>query len=138
MEDAMRVRQHYFRADGAGICGFDIDNLRVGQLAEEIGLDGTSEESHCDTIEEDNPALPFWPYTPANAKQMFSHRCSVHSVNGGLEWSDWPQVSVSDPEARSLIWRFVTGVFRRHTADGIVEYDLVARTAWEVNWARSG
>lgn len=135
--EQMRVRPHRFRTETAdsGIVG--PEDFRVAQLAEEIGADGTVGESHCDTIQEDNPMLPFWPSAAMDPRDAFSHRCAVRHVNSGLEWSDWPQVSASLSDRSLLPWRFVTGVFSRSEREGVFQYELLARAVWTIDWARA-
>ena len=133
----MRVRPHQFRAEGTDIGGCDIRGFRVAQVAQEVWPNGTVEESQCDTMQEDNPELPFWPHTREKSKPAFSHRCSVRSVNEGLEWSDWPQVPVRRSGDGPPIWRFLTGVFRLGKSRGVTEYDLLARCTWEIDWRES-
>jgi hypothetical protein len=135
--EQMRVRPHRFRVDGTMLVGFGIQEFRVAQFVQEVWPSGVVESAHCDTIDHDNSLMPFWPEAASKPEQVFSHRCSVRDVNDGLEWSDWPQVSLSATDDDvPLVWRFTTGVFRCSESDGVIEYELVGRTTWDVDWRR--
>lgn len=131
--ERMRVRPHYFSAVSLDKTPLEPDGLRIAQVTQNVTASGRSQPAHCDTITEQNSDLPFWPM-PSDTRFKFSHRCALHMRGGTLEWSDWPQVSLSSTEAIAPLWRFYTGVFKRSTVDGVVHFNLISQTNWEIDW----